>query len=111
MPLVLGVDPPSELHDLPGDRVVALTIELDQLLDIRKERLRQLGMPADVNYGLREHVRSELDFAYNIFRRHADWMVVNVTNRAIEETATIILEAWKDREERRGGTATIPPVI
>jgi regulator of PEP synthase PpsR (kinase-PPPase family) len=102
VPLVLGVEPPEELFAIPPEKVIGLTIQLDVLLEIRKERLKQLGMPVDANYGLREHVRTELDFAHQIFRRTPGWMVVDVTGRAIEETATIILEAFKDRAERAG---------
>lgn len=102
VPLVMGVEPPEELYEIPPHKVVALTIELDLLLEIRKERLAQLGMPVDANYGLRNHVRTELDFAHAIFKRNPGWMTVNVTNRAIEETATIILEAYKEREENKG---------
>lgn len=111
IPLVLGVDPPQELHEVPGEKVVALTVDIDQLLEIRKQRLQQLGMPDDANYGLRDHVRSELQFAHEIFQRHPDWMIVDVTNRAIEETATIILEAFKEREEKRAGLHSSPPVM
>ncbi|MEM9862043.1 MAG: pyruvate, water dikinase regulatory protein [Myxococcota bacterium] len=109
VPLVMGVDPPEELYEVPPHKVVALTIELELLLEIRKERLAQLGMPVDANYGLRDHVRSELDFAHAIFKAHPGWMTVNVTNRAIEETATIILEAYKEREENKGSWA--PPTV
>jgi regulator of PEP synthase PpsR (kinase-PPPase family) len=109
VPLVLGVPPPPELMELAPEKVVALTIGLDQLLEIRKERLKQLGMPADANYGLREHVRAELEFAENIFP--PTWMVVDVSGRAIEETATIILEAYKDREENRFLTSPPPRVL
>jgi regulator of PEP synthase PpsR (kinase-PPPase family) len=38
-------------------------------------------------------------------------MVVDVTNCAIEETATIILDALKDREELRGLTTPPPRVL
>ena len=109
VPLVMGVDPPEELYEVAPHKVVALTIELDLLLDIRKERLVQLGMPADANYGLREHVRTELQFAHDIFKSNPGWMIVNVTNRAIEETATIILEAYKEREENKGSWS--PPTV
>ncbi len=108
VPLILGVEPPPELYEIPPEKVVALTIGIDQLLQIRKQRLRQLGMPEDANYGLRDHVRAELEHAHRIFRAHPGWMVVDVTNRAIEETATIILEAWKEREERRQEAGTTP---
>lgn len=100
VPLVLGVEPPAELYEVAPEKVVALTIALDQLLQIRQKRLEQLGMPPEANYGLRDHVRSELDFAHQIFKDHPGWMVVEVTGRAIEETATIILEAVKERAER-----------
>ncbi|MGB0678718.1 MAG: pyruvate, water dikinase regulatory protein [Polyangiales bacterium] len=108
VPLVVGVEPPAELDEVPGDRVVGLTIGLDQLLEIRRQRLLQLGMPVDANYGLRDHVRAELDYAHSIFRQHSDWLVVDVTNRAIEETATIILEALKEREEHHGESQRLP---
>lgn len=101
VPIVLGVEPPKELFEIDGEKVVGLTIGLEKLEEIRKERLRQLGMPEDAAYGLRDHVRTELEYADSIFRRDPSWMIIEVSNRAIEETATIILEAWKDREERR----------
>ena len=101
IPLVLGVPTPPELDDLPADRVVGLTIGTDMLLDIRRARLTQLGMPTDASYGVRDHVRAELEFAESIFAAHPGWMVLDVSGRAIEETATIILEAIKDREEKK----------
>jgi len=109
VPLVLGVPPPPELFEVPPERVVALTIGVEQLLEIRRARLKQLGMPAETNYGLREHVKAELDWAHQIFREHATWLVLDVSGRAIEETAAGILEAQKDREERR--LSNVPPVI
>jgi regulator of PEP synthase PpsR (kinase-PPPase family) len=107
VPLVLGVEPLDELYALPGYRVIGLTIDVDQLMDIRKQRLQQLGMPPDANYGLRDHVKAELEYAHTIFRDRSEWMVVDVTNCAIEETATIILEALKDCDELKGLTS--PP--
>jgi len=101
VPLVLGVSPPPELEEVPGTKVIGLTIDPDLLMDIRRKRLEQLGMPVDTSYGMRDHVKSELEFAHTIFRRHPDWMIINVTNRAIEETATVILEYSKELEDRR----------
>jgi hypothetical protein len=110
-PLVLDVDPPNELYELPGYRVVGLTLDVDQLIDIRRQRLQQLGMPPDANYGLRDHVKAELEYAHAIYRDNPEWMVVDVTNCAIEETATIILEALKEREELTGLTTPPPRVL
>lgn len=99
LPLVLGIGIPPELEEAPQDRVVGLTIGIDQLCEIRQARLRQLGMPSETNYAMREHVREELTFAAKLFSQH-NWPVIDVTGRAIEETAVIILETLKDREDR-----------
>lgn len=97
VPLVLGVSLSQELSEVVPDRVVALTIGIDQLIEIRRARLRQLGMPPDASYGLREHVREELEYAHTIFRAHPGWPVIDVTGRAIEETAGIIVDTLKQR--------------
>jgi regulator of PEP synthase PpsR (kinase-PPPase family) len=100
--IVLGVPLPIELEEAPRDRVVGLTIDIDQLVEIRKARLRQLGMPMDASYGLRETVKQELDYARHVFSEHPHWPVIDVTGNAIEETAAVILESLKERDD---GTA------
>jgi len=96
LPLVLGAALPFELREAPQDRIVGLTIGIDQLCEIRQARLRQLGMPGETNYGMREHVREELDYAESLFRER-NWPVVDVTGRAVEETAVIVLETLRER--------------
>lgn len=98
MPVVLGMQLPPELRQAPQERIIGLTIALDQLCEIRQARLQQLGMPSETNYALREHVREELEFAQQLFTEQG-WSVVDVTGRAIEESAVIILETLKERDE------------
>jgi regulator of PEP synthase PpsR (kinase-PPPase family) len=98
-PIVLGAPLPPELVEIPGLRVVGLTIALDHLVEIRKARLKQLGMPMDASYGLRDQIKQELDYAHQVFRAHPQWPLIDVTGSAIEEIATIILESLKEREE------------
>ncbi len=100
LPLVLGVPPPPELDEAPQDRIVGLMIGLDPLVEIRKARLKQLGMSVDANYGLRDQVKAELEYAARVFSQHPDWPVIDVTGRAIEESAVIILESLKERDEQ-----------
>ena len=99
LPLVLGIATPPELEEASQDRCVGLTIGLDQLVEIRKARLQQLGMPVGSSYGLRDQVKEELDYGQQVFRAHPQWPVIDVTGRAIEETAVIILESLKERDE------------
>lgn len=96
LPLVLHAALPYELREAPQDRIVALTIGIEQLCEIRQARLRQLGMPTETNYGMREHVREELDYAESLFRERG-WPVVDVTGRAVEESAVIVLETLRER--------------
>jgi len=98
LPLVLGVSLPYEIREAPPEKVIGLTIGLEQLCEIRQARLKQLGMPTETNYGMREHVREEIDYAANLFKEHG-WPVVDVTGRAIEETAVIVLEKMRERGE------------
>jgi regulator of PEP synthase PpsR (kinase-PPPase family) len=99
LPIVLGIAPPPELEEAAQERIVGLTIEINQLVEIRKARLKQLGMPIDASYGLADQVKAELDYARRIFDKHPHWPVIDVTGRAIEETAVIILESLKERDE------------
>ncbi len=99
-PIVLGVSVPPELDEAIQDRIVGLTIECDHLVEIRKARLKQLGMPADAEYALREQIKQELDYAQQVFAKHPDWPVIDVTGRAIEEIAVLVLESLKERDER-----------
>jgi regulator of PEP synthase PpsR (kinase-PPPase family) len=101
LPLVLGVSLPYEIREVPPEKVMGLTIGIEQLCEIRQARLKQLGMPSETNYGMREHVREELDYAAALFKEHK-WPVVDVTGRAIEETAVIVLEKMKERGESAG---------
>ena len=57
-------------------------------------------MPSETNYAMREHVRQELEFGNQLFQKHGEWPVIDVTGRAIEETAVIILESLKERDEQ-----------
>jgi hypothetical protein len=99
VPLVLGVDPPAELDQVPSNKVFGLTIQPDILARIRQVRLQHLGMPPDSNYALREHIQREIAYAQEIFRKHPDWPVIDVTAKAIEETAADIMKIWKQRNE------------
>jgi regulator of PEP synthase PpsR (kinase-PPPase family) len=97
VPLVLGVDPPNELDQVDPNKVYGLTIQPDHLARIRQARLMHLGMPPDSSYGMRDHIQREIGFAQDIFRAHPDWPIIDVTAKAIEETAADILRIRKQR--------------
>jgi regulator of PEP synthase PpsR (kinase-PPPase family) len=97
VPLVMGIEPPAELARIDQDRIFGLAIDSDALFRIRQARLQTLGMPADTAYGMRDHIQQEIDYAKQIFGQNPDWPVIDVTDRAIEETAAELLSIRKQR--------------
>lgn len=91
-PLTPEVKPPKELFAGGGNQlVVGLTMEPERLLRIRTERLRALGLPDRATYASLERIRNEIASANEIMAR-LQCPVIDVTERAIEETAGIILD-------------------
>jgi regulator of PEP synthase PpsR (kinase-PPPase family) len=97
VPLVLGIDPPEELSAVDDRKVFGLIVQPEMLMRIRQARLKHLGMPADTSYGDRTHIENEINYSREIFRKHPNWPVIDVTNRAIEETAADILRIYQER--------------
>lgn len=92
VPLQTGIAPPDELFRLPRGRVYALTIDPRTLHAIRQTRIRQLGGPEAGDYSDMNRVLDELRDALVLFRENPEWPVIDVTGRAVEETASEILK-------------------
>jgi regulator of PEP synthase PpsR (kinase-PPPase family) len=94
IPLVPEVPPPEELFLLPKSRCVGLIITPDKLNDIRKERLKAMGLKSGSSYARYERILEELSYAEKIMKR-IGCPVINVSNKAVEETANYIIEVLK----------------
>jgi regulator of PEP synthase PpsR (kinase-PPPase family) len=103
VPLVLGIPPPEELFQIDQEKIFGLTIKVEALLQIRQSRLKHMGMPSDTSYGQRDHIQQEIAFAQKIFREHPSWPVMEISGKAVEETAADIMRIKKDRETRKNG--------
>jgi len=103
VPLVPDVPPPAELFQTDQDKIFALQIGIRQLLKIRKERLRAMGVTKETSYVLREAVAKELRSARELYEHNPRWPVIDVTGRAVEESAAVILETLKRRQEEKLG--------
>lgn len=97
VPLVLDVPPPPELDALDPRRVYGLAIEPQRLLEIRRARLRHLGVTEGSGYAALDQIRRELRWAKDIYRHHPDWNIIDVTHRAVEETASEVLGQYTAR--------------
>lgn len=100
VPLVPEVEPPEELFALPPERCIGLTINPEQLNGIRTERLKALGLTAQANYANLERIEEELAYSKKIIER-LGCPVIDVSNKAVEETANIILEIIRKNKMRK----------
>ncbi|MEW6716155.1 MAG: pyruvate, water dikinase regulatory protein [Chloroflexota bacterium] len=90
IPIVLHVEPPEELFKLPSYKVIALTIQPDRLVELRRARLERIGtFPR--GYADLDHVRQEVTYAYHIFDRRRGWQLIDVTSKPIEEIAAEVV--------------------
>lgn len=97
VPVVLDRHPPEELYRVDQKRVFALLIEPESLREIRMVRLRTMGMRSDTNYGDMDYIMAELEWARRLYRANPQWPVIDVTSKAVEETATRILSVLQER--------------
>jgi hypothetical protein len=91
VPLVPEIPPPEELFKVPSDRIIGLLIDPYKLNEIRLARLKAMGLTDGANYADLRRISEELDYARAIMQR-LHCKIINVSNRAIEETASLILD-------------------
>ncbi len=97
VPLVLGSPLPEELSQVDQRRIVGLIIDMDSLQRIRKNRLEKFGQDPGGEYASLAHIAKEVEYAENIFKQNRRWPVFNVTERALEETASEIVRIISSR--------------
>ncbi|KAK2644407.1 hypothetical protein Ddye_019602 [Dipteronia dyeriana] len=102
VPIVMGVELPKTLFQVDPEKVFGLTVNSVVLQAIRRARAKSLGFGAEVrsNYSEMDYVREELEFAGRIFAQNPAWPVIEVTGKAIEETAAVVLRLYHDRKNR-----------
>ncbi|HEY9776170.1 MAG TPA: pyruvate, water dikinase regulatory protein [Planktothrix sp.] len=89
VPLVLGVDPPPALFEVPPKKIVGLHIDPFILQEIRTTRAQVLGMPPNADYADIDRIRQEVRQAKKLFRE-LKCHVIDVSTKAIEETSSEI---------------------
>jgi regulator of PEP synthase PpsR (kinase-PPPase family) len=92
IPLVPDIEPPKELFQIDQDKIVGLTISVERLVSIRMARLSKLGHNIRDSYANFERVETELAYFRQLLRKNPNWLIIDMTNRAIEEAAGEILK-------------------
>lgn len=92
VPLMPEVGVPEELKEIDKRKIIGLTIDPLHLIDIRKHRLDKFTrLSPEVQYANEERILIEFEFADKVMRRFG-CKTIDVTTRAIEDTALIIME-------------------
>ena len=91
LPLIPEVKPAAELFQIPPGKIAGLIMDPEKMLKIRVERLRALGLTAGAKYANMERITFELNYAKKLMEQ-LGCLTINVSDKAIEETAGIILE-------------------
>jgi len=97
VPIVLDRPFPAELQDVDQGRIFALTIDPESLQVIRHQRIATMQMPGRSNYSDMDYILAELAWSEELFRRQPSWPVIDVTRKAVEETAATIIKIMGER--------------
>ncbi|MDR1701683.1 MAG: kinase/pyrophosphorylase [Sporomusaceae bacterium] len=98
VPLVMQSPLPDELFKLPAGKVVGLTVRPEKLQEIRKQRLKIMGLPPNTDYTVMAKLWAECEYANSVMNK-IGCPVVDTTDKAIEETAANIMAIFRKRKE------------
>lgn len=116
VPLVPGIDPPSQLFELERWRIVGLTIDAERLLMIRSHRVKGLGgFGTKDGYADLARIYDELDEVGRV-QRKLGCPILDTTGVALEEAASRIIDMVDTRAKKMGhrlrkpaGTTSLRP--
>lgn len=100
VPIVPEVEPPEELFEVAKEKCIGLRISPEKLNEIRKERLKALGLGNQATYATIERINQELEYFDKLVEK-INCQVIDVSNKAVEETANIILHMIKNKVENK----------
>ncbi|MFR9071090.1 MAG: pyruvate, water dikinase regulatory protein, partial [Paraclostridium sp.] len=95
VPLVPEIPIPKEVFEINQKKIIGLTNTPEKLNQIRQERLKSLGLSSNANYAKFDRILQELDYSDKVMKK-VGCPVIDVSNKAIEETAGIIMDIMKE---------------
>jgi regulator of PEP synthase PpsR (kinase-PPPase family) len=94
VPIILGIEIPEMLFELPTERVFCLTTFPRNLVALRKIREEHLG-GATGDYAKLSYIQREINYAHKIYNKQPKWAKVDITNKPVEEISSEILAALR----------------
>ena len=83
---------PKQIWQIDKNRIFGLTNSISSLQKIRSARTVAYGLGPNTPYSSPKYIKAELKYSKELYRK-IGCLVINVANKSIEETATIIMES------------------
>jgi regulator of PEP synthase PpsR (kinase-PPPase family) len=103
IPIIPNVELPQELFQVDQNKIICLIIDPVRLTEIRAARMSTLGAKEAGSYADMNVIFEELEWSRAIFKRNRRWPVLDITGKALEESAVevekIILNRFPRLEE------------
>lgn len=94
IPLVPEVPVPPEVYKKNRNQVFGLVANSSKLYTIREERLKAMGLNSTAKYANVDRIKDEVNYSKEIMK-DIGCVMIDVSNKAIEETAEIIIAHYK----------------
>lgn len=91
VPIIKDHYPPQVLEKINQRRIIGLTIRPIKLLEIRRERAKNIGLSETHEYVNLQKIKEELNYSKEIFKK-LGISAIDVTEKSVEEMASEILE-------------------
>lgn len=91
VPIVFGIALPEELFEIDQSKIVGLLIDPKRLVEIRTSRLINMRQSPRGSYNDYQIVEDEISACRQLYRKHPDWYILNITNKSVEEAASEIM--------------------
>jgi hypothetical protein len=99
VPIVPGIPLPEELFEIDQRKIACLNIDPEVLQKVRSIRRKHSGLSA--SYSDLRKINAEVEYVWDLIRKHRNWTVVDTTNKSVEETAwEIIHHVIGDEQEQ-----------
>lgn len=98
LPLVPESRIPDIIFEIDRGKIIGLTNDVNVLNKFRRERMRSYGIEDASLYTNDARIEKELAYANNLYEK-LNCPVINVADRSIEETATLILMFFNATKE------------
>lgn len=94
VPIHPDMTTPDELFQIDQRKVFGLVINVENLVKVREARLEQLGLTPYAKYADPLKIADEIEWCKSFYAKNPAWRVMDISNKAVEEAATSILNAF-----------------